>query len=397
MSRLAILVQRCHASVVGGSEALAVHYAQLLGEAGHEVEILTSCAVDYLGWDNALPEGADAVEGIAVRRFATAFPRGRPFTELHRRLLADHAANALRPAHERVPWRTALAEEFIRAQGPWCPGLIEHLARHATDYAAVIGCTYLYAPTYFGLEAVPAARTALVPTLHDEPPACLPAYAERAEATRTLLWLTDAERNLGHTLWKIDRGHTVGMAVEAQATEPERRTRPYFLYCGRIDASKGCRELLEAFARLREADAADCELVLTGADHLGLPRRADVVFLGHVPAARKAALMAGCVAFVMPSPYESFSIVTLEAMAQGAPVIVNGDCVVLAGHVAAAGSGNTFHGVEDLAARMRAALGVDESARHAQADAARRYVATRYGRAAVRTRLVTALGEVLDG
>lgn len=386
MKRIALVVQRCHAQALGGSEALAWHYAQLL-RAQYEVEILTSCALDYVTWDNALPAGVECTDGITIRRFATAFPRGRAFTELHRRLLADHARTGA-----LAQWREALAEEFIRVQGPWCPDLIAHLATYHADYAAVIACTYLYPTSYFALDVVPREKRILIPTLHDEPPAYLPAFAQRARECASLLWLTEAERSLGARLWNAMHGEVIGMAVDTTPAEPERRARPYFLYCGRIDESKGLRELLAAFARVRERH--EVELVLTGTDALGLSRERDVSFLGHVDAARKTALMAGCTAFVMPSAHESFSIVTLEAMAQGAPVIVNGASEVLAAHVARSGCGFTFAGVTKCAQRMLDALALDAGVREAQAQCGRTYVGARYVREHVAAALHAAIGRV---
>lgn len=386
MKRIAIVVQRCHAGIAGGSEALAWQYAQLLSTS-YEVELVTSCALDYATWDNALPAGIEHRDGIMIRRFATARPRGRTFTELHRRLLAEHMAT------KSLCWRTSLAEEFVRFQGPWCPALTGHLAERHGDYAAVIGCTYLYATTYFGLDAVPAAKRLLVPTLHDEPPAYLDAYAAMARGCAEILWLTEAERTLGRRLWQLDRGEVVGMAVDALApAAPERRASPYLLYCGRIDESKGLGDLLAAFARVRREQPV--ELVLTGSDHLGLGAHDGLSFLGFVDAARKAGLMAGCAAFVMPSPYESFSIVTLEAMAQATPVIVNGRCAVLAEHVTRSGGGDTYDGADDLARALRAALERDAHARDALGAPGRAYVQAHYAREAVQARLLAAVGRI---
>ena len=36
----------------------------------HEVEVLTTCARDYVTWKNKYPEGADRIRGVTVRRFA---------------------------------------------------------------------------------------------------------------------------------------------------------------------------------------------------------------------------------------------------------------------------------------------------------------------------------------
>ncbi|HJU38676.1 MAG TPA: hypothetical protein VJ724_03825, partial [Tahibacter sp.] len=245
MSKVAIVVQRCHADVVGGSEALAWQYATLLSQR-HDVEIVTSCALDYRTWANELPAGVERRDGVAIRRFASAWPRGRWFGDLHRRLVAAFETNARRGVVDKLPWRTPLAEEFIRAQGPWCPGLVDHLAENHGDYAAIVFCTYLYPTTYFGMAAVPRGKRVLVPTLHDEPPAYLPAFARMARETANVVWLTQAERALGRRLWHVEHGDVVGMAVDATPIAPARRDCPYLLYCGRIDEAKGCRELIDA-------------------------------------------------------------------------------------------------------------------------------------------------------
>lgn len=390
MKRIAVVVQRCHADIAGGSEALAWHYAQLL-QTRYAVDILTSCALDYRSWDNALPPGEEQRSGIRILRFASAWPRGSWFNELHRRLLRDHAREVERDGAAALSWRAPLAEQFIRAQGPWCPGLIAHLHDHHADYAAVLFCTYLYPTTYFGLEAVPQAKRVLVPTLHDEPPAYLPAYAQVAQHVPRLIWLTEAERRLGARLWQLQRGSVVGMAVATAASPAERRERPYLLYCGRIDESKGCRELLAAFRLLRRQRGNEVELVLTGADHLGVRDGDGVSYLGFVNEARKFALMAGASAFVMPSRWESFSIVTLEALAQGAPVIANGRCEVLADHVAGSAAGWTAVDMPDLARCMQSALALAPPQREDYARRGRRYVAQHYAEAGVAARLVAAV------
>ena len=179
MKRIAIVVQRCHRDVAGGSEALAWHYAQLL-RARCDVEILTSCALDYRRWDNALPAGSEERDGITIRRLPSAWPRGNWFGELHRRLLQAHAVHVEQRGETEIPWRAQLAEQFVRAQGPWCPGLLDHLHANHAGYDAVLFCTYLYPTTYFALECVPAQKRVLIPTLHDEPPAYLAIYARAA-------------------------------------------------------------------------------------------------------------------------------------------------------------------------------------------------------------------------
>lgn len=397
MKRIAIVVQRCHPSVVGGSEALAWQYARLLSSR-FEVEILTSTASDYMTWQNDLPAGVEMRDGIPVHRFPVEITRESYWFELHARLLREVHATRERARAERAHWREALEDEFIRFQGPYCPALHAHLAAHADRYAAIVFCTYLYPTTYFGIRGVPPAKAILVPTLHDEPPAYLSVYAQRYGRYPNRIWLTDSEQRVAKRLWNADEGEVIGMAVEhTESTAPERRAKPYFLYSGRIEEGKGCRELLDAFLRFRKHSRSEATLVLTGVDNMRLPQRADIEFLGFVDETRKLALMAGAAAFVLPSEYESFSIVTLEAMAQRTPVLVNGRCEVLHDHIERSGAGFHYRTPEQLAAAMERVLALDTSERARIGEAGRRYVLERYSEAHVRERLVDAVERVVRG
>jgi len=394
MKRIAIVVQRCHASVVGGSEALAWQYARLLSNR-FDVEVLTSTASDYVAWKNDLPAGVEMRDGIPVRRFPVTITRDRYWFALHARMLSElHGARGPADATQTY-WREALEDEFIRFQGPYCPALHAHLDDNADDYAAVLFCTYLYPTTYFGIRSVPAEKAILVPTLHDEPPAYLRVFAQQYAAYRQRIWLTDSEQRVAKRLWGVDEGDVIGMAVEhTEATEPERRAVPYLFYCGRIDEGKGCRELLEAFQRLRTRTGINATLVFAGVDNMGLPRRADVEFLGFVEERRKLALMAGAAGFVLPSEYESFSIVTLEAMAQRTPVLLNGRSEVLRDHIERSGAGFHYRDEEELATLMERVLTLGDDERTRMGDAGRRYVLERYSEAHVRERLVDAVNRV---
>lgn len=393
MKRIAIVVQRCHESVVGGSEALAWQYARLLSSR-FEVEVLTSTATDYLRWNNALAPGLAQRDGIAVRRFPVAITRGDYWAGLHQRLLNE--LDSIRGAATLPRWRAALQEEFIRFQGPFCPELETWLRQSGHDYAAVLFCTYLYPTAYFGIRTVPAAKAIVIPTLHDEPPAYLPVFASRYARYPQRIWLTTAEQRTAARIWKFDAGEVLGMAVEhTEATDAETRNRPYLLYCGRIEAGKGCDELLRAFERLPSRGRVS--LVFTGEDHMGLPRSPDIHYLGFVDERRKLALMAGALAFVLPSRYESFSIVTLEAMAQRTPVLVNGSCEVMRDHVERSGGGVHYASIDDMVAKMEALCVLDREERARMGDAGRAYVLDNYREERVRERLTAIVERVEIG
>jgi glycosyltransferase involved in cell wall biosynthesis len=110
-------------------------------------------------------------------------------------------------------------------------------------------------------------------------------------------------------------------------------TAPYLLYVGTVQPRKNLARLVDAFARLLQADAvaSDLQLVLAGkrgwlsegimarVREVGL--ESQVVFTGYVREEDLAALYSGAALFVMPSLYEGFCLPVLEAMAVGTPVV----------------------------------------------------------------------------
>jgi len=106
--------------------------------------------------------------------------------------------------------------------------------------------------------------------------------------------------------------------------------RGYYLFTGRVAPNKGLPVLLRAVAAIDPAHRHP--VVLMGRDWgerarleslaatLGIS--ADVTFLGHVeePGTYRA-VVRGAHALVLPSEYEAFGLVLLEAMAAGTPVV----------------------------------------------------------------------------
>lgn len=370
MKRIALVVQRCHESIVGGSEALAWQYATLLSEK-FQVDVITTTALDYISWDNVLPPGLESKQGININRFPVTIGRSLYWHGLHERLRRDFQYL------KRIPWNIALQEEFIRHQGPYSEPLVSFLKKQWKDYKAVIFVTYLYPTTYFGIAQVPSSRVLLVPTLHDEPPAHLTAYKYMAHRARSLIWLTNAEKSLGENLWGELPGRLISMGIETIPYSPFISEYPYILYCGRIDESKGCNELIFFFVQLKKNYPSDLRLILTGKDEVRIPSHPDIEFRGFVSSEEKFQLMAGASIFVMPSPFESFSIVTLEAMAQRTPVLVNGSCQVLVEHVARSGGGKIYKDYEGFSNAIQELMS-DQHRVAEMGDMARKYVVINY-------------------
>ncbi|HEV8429636.1 MAG TPA: glycosyltransferase [Pyrinomonadaceae bacterium] len=393
MNKVAIVVQRCHKDIVGGSETLAWHYAQLLKDS-YNVELLTTTAIDTSVWANTLPEGSETKEGVRVRRFSVTIGRSHYWSGLHRRLL--EAFQPFAPGNSpdapvpRLRWSIALQEDFIRHQGPYSEPLLRFINENWRDYTAVIFITYLYPTTYFGLQQLPAGRALFAPTLHDELPAYLPTYKHAAHRARELIWLTEAEQRVGQKLWGDLPGRVVSMAIETEIREPQWMPAPYLLYCGRVDPNKGCRELFDYFLTFKKTHPCKLRLVITGKDDMGVPHREDIEFRGFVSAEEKFRLMAGAMLFVTPSPNESFSIVTLEAMAQNTPVLANNASTVLADHIQTSGAGKVYGDYQSFAHALHE-LASDEAMLAKMGTRGRDYVLARYQTETIRQSLIAAV------
>jgi glycosyltransferase involved in cell wall biosynthesis len=107
--------------------------------------------------------------------------------------------------------------------------------------------------------------------------------------------------------------------------------RPFVLYLGRVDPNKGCGTLVRYFLDADQRQALGAKLVMAGPANMPIPDDAALVPLGYVSDPLREALLAETSALVMPSPYESLSMVLLEAWNHGRPALVNGRCDVLKG------------------------------------------------------------------
>jgi glycosyltransferase involved in cell wall biosynthesis len=357
--RIGFVVQRYGAEILGGSE----YHCRLIAErlaARHEVEVLSTCARDYITWKNDYPEGVDRVRGVTVRRFANAHTRDlEAFNRYSDWIFSNPHSRA-----DEMKW--------LEMQGPWCPALLDYLGRHHRSYDALIFFTYLYAPTVQGLEIDPS-RSILVPTAHDEPAIRLDIYKDMFRLPAAVAFNTEVERNFLKTLFDIRAiaEETVGCGVdlmqgdgdgplvapsggtspagESEAEEDDvdvfaqlkargvafrRRHRlhgQFLLYGGRIDAGKGCEELLEYFTSYKEL-GGDAALVLMGVKLMQLPEVPWVRFAGLLSERERLLALEAATIVVVPSPFESLSLLALEAMAVGTPVLCNGRSEVLVEH-----------------------------------------------------------------
>lgn len=345
--RLAIVVPRYGLEVNGGAETLARAYALHL--AGHcHVTVLTTCALDYRTWADHFPAGEERDGVVTVLRFPVPVPRDEAaFDALSARVLTGAPSH-----HEQVQW--------MDAQGPVSPGLEQHLRDHGSTYDAVMFIPYLYATTVRGLPLV-ADKSVLVPALHAEPPMRLAIFDDVVGTAQALVFSTPEEATLADSRFGVDpsRCHMVGSGIDLPSradasafAQSAGIDRPYILALGRIDPSKGTGDLIDMHRRYRRARPQGLDLVLMGRSVMDLPDEPWLHVTGFVDDLTKQRALAGCTALVSASPYESLSLVLLEAWAQGRPVIVTTRSDVLTGQTRRAGGGVWFTTPDEYAAAV---------------------------------------------
>lgn len=401
MKRLGIVVQRCHESVVGGAEALAWQYANLLKDE-YDVDVLTTTAVDAAYWANALPEGVETRDGITIRRFHVDIGYTPYRSTLFGYLVQDFSKYQLGVARGKgggtsttdagshLPWSISLQEELIRHIGPFSKSLVSFIKEHHSQYATLIFVTYLYPTSYFGLLQVPPGFALFAPTLHDEEPAYLSAYKHAARRAGSLIWLSEGEQRLGSRLWGELPGSVVGMQIDATPRAPQPTIAPYILYSGRIDPNKGCGELFDYFLQFKKEHPSNLRLVLTGKDDIAIPDHPDIDFRGFVSEEEKFALMAGAAVYMMPSGKESFSIVTLEAMAQKAPVLASGASEVIVDHIHRSEAGRIYEEYRGFASALDELMR-DADLRKKMGERGRKYVLTNFTAEIIKRDLIAAV------
>lgn len=342
--KLGFIVQRYGKEVVGGAEA----YCRLLAEKLKdlfEVEVLTSCAVDYMTWDNYYKPGLEYVNGVKVRRFAT--DRNRDIEKFNK-LFAQIVTHEIQDQ--------SVQEKWMEEQGPYVPQLVEYIKQNEKEYNHFVFFSYLYYHTCFGIRLFPE-KSVLIPMAHDEPTIYFNIFKEVFNLPKGIIYLTPEEKNFVNKRFNNSEIYNgvIGIGIEQfDVLNPEEFLKknnidyPYILYAGRIDASKGCDELFDFFLRYKFIFNNNLKLLLIGKEVLKIPEHRDIVFLGFLSEKDKYCAMSSALASVIPSCYESYSFSVLESFMCGKPVLVNEKSEVLKGHCLRSEAGLYYSNYRDF-------------------------------------------------
>lgn len=347
--KLAIVVQRYGESINGGAELHARYVAERLARHA-TVEVLTTCARDYVTWKNELPAGVETINGIQVRRFPVRHERdplvfGR---------LSEAVFRQQHSIDDELRW--------LDSEGPDSPGLISYLSKHASGYDYCIVFSYRYHHAYHAVRAVPN-KAILVPTAERDPAVGLRMFGSIFRGARALMYNSPEERAMIQAVSHNDAvpSVVVGVGSEIPANPQSQRFRhkfnirgPFAVYVGRIDENKGCKELFDFFGTYLSEGQGRLSLVLIGNAILPVPQHSRIRHLGFLEDADKFDAIAAADLLVMPSYFESLSMVALEAWGLGRPVVANGRCDVLRGQCVRSHAGLYYENRQEFVETLRA-------------------------------------------
>ncbi len=324
--KIAFVVQRYGLEINGGAELHCRWVVEHLKKFC-EAEVLTTRAYDYITWKNHYPEGEEEVNGVTVRRFPVIRPRDpESFGRIQNYILDNE-----HKVEDELKW--------LEEEGPLSPALIGHIQEHADDFDYFVFFSYRYYHSYWGINALPH-KSILVPTAERDAVIHLSLFKDLFRKPRAFVYNSVEEKNMINALSRNQDipGDVVGVGTEIpdQFSPDDFRQkygldRDYVIYIGRIDENKGCSQLFEYFQRFKQEETTDVKLVLIGDSKLIIPAHPDIIHLGFLSEEDKFSGLEGALMLMMPSFYESLSMVTLEAWAMSKPVLANAKCEVLRG------------------------------------------------------------------
>ena len=342
--KVAFVIQRYGLEVNGGAELhcrwIAEHLAKYC-----QVEVLTTQALDYLTWKNHYPRGRTLVNQIPVRRL----PVRRVRDPYKFGQIQEYVFNHPHQEKDELRW--------LKEEGPYSPALIREVKRKRKEFDYFIFFSYRYYHSYHGINAVPE-RSILVPTAEHDQAIYLSIFRSAFTQPRAIVYNSVEEKELINQVSHNEDvpGDIVGIGIklppETDAAAFQQKFNipgRFILYIGRIDENKGCAQLFQYFLRfLEETKEEELQLLLIGSSVIEIPQHPQIRHLGYLSDQDKFDALAAAELLVMPSFYESLSMVLLEAWAMGKPALANGKCEVLRGQCLRSNAGLFYTSYEEF-------------------------------------------------
>jgi glycogen(starch) synthase len=311
--------------VIGGLGRHVHHLATALAEAGHEVVVLSRRPS---GTDPSThPSSDDVSEGVRVVA-AAQDPHEFDFG-------TDMMAWTLAMGHSMIRAGLALKTREGRTSTPWIPDVV-HAHDWLVAHPAIALAEHFDVPLVSTIHATEAGRHsgwvsgkisrqvhAVEAWLARESDSLITCSASMGEEITELFGPGLAESRV------IRNGIDAGLWPYAR--RKTRRGPARLLYLGRLEYEKGVHDAIAALPRIRRThpgttltiagDGTQQDWLLETARKHKVLKAID--FVGRVDHQQLVALLHDCDAAVLPSHYEPFGIVALEAAATGAPLVTS--------------------------------------------------------------------------
>ncbi|MDR2121836.1 MAG: glycosyltransferase family 4 protein [Flavobacteriaceae bacterium] len=391
MEKLAIIVQRYGKEINGGAE----QHARLLAErlkSKYEVEVMTTCALEYTNWDNYYPEGTEIIDDIKVRRFKSKKKDNKKSHKLSRHLAKhiEYNTRKITPFNflyliiNRLIYNysPSIFHDWLENLGPLSLDLVDYIKENKNNYKSFIFFTYLYHPTNEGIREV-ANKSILIPTAHDETPFYFKGFNDLFSQPKFIMYNTLSEKRLVERIYpqtKKINSDVAGLGFD-KLIFPKNKNNlgfKYFIYIGRIEENKGCRELSGFFTKFIQDYDKQLKLVMVGEKFMETKISEDIIFTGFVSEEEKWNYLQNAEALIIPSFYESLSMVTLEAMSFGKPVLANEKCEVLKDHILASEAGFLYSDYQGFALQMQKIVELSDLDKKKLAEKGKAYVDKNY-------------------
>jgi glycosyltransferase involved in cell wall biosynthesis len=352
--KIAFVVQRYGLEVNGGAEFHCRLVAEHLSKY-FEVEVLTTCAVDYKTWKNDYPAGTESLNGVLVRRFPVDYERDL----LKFNTFSEKIFGNIHTYEDEIEW--------MKLQGPYSTKLLNYIKNKKDNYTYFIFFTYLYCSTFLGLPMV-KEKALLVPTAHDEPPIYLSIFKSLFKQPSRVIYNTEEEKNFIISKFQVADipydivgvGIDIPNKIDAVSFIRKYTVDNFIIFVGRVDESKGCQELFDYFIRYKKEKKSSIKLVLLGKKMMVIPEDPDILSLGFVLEHDKFNGIKSAKLLIMPSKYESLSMVLLEAWLCNTAVLVNGKCDVLKGQCIRSNAGLYYENYDEFEECLDVLLANDE-------------------------------------
>ena len=341
--KIGIIVQRYGLDINGGAE----YHARLIAEKiapYFDIEVFTSTAYDYITWEDHYIKREEIVNQIPVHRFKVKQPRDpKRFGDIQNFIFQEEHT-----MEDELKW--------LHEEGPYLPNLLETLEKREKEFDYFIFFSYRYYHSYYGVKRF-KRKSLLVPTAEHDEVIYLRLFKSLFHFPGAIIYNSHEEKEMINTVSGNEAvlGDIVGVGSEIPETFYPQSFRDkfniqgnYFIYIGRLDENKGVPQLLDFYLRLLKEHSIDLDLVLMGKSLIEIPQHPNIKYLGFMKDEDKFDALTGAEFLVIPSQFESLSMVALEAWAVGKPVVANGRTEVLHGQCKRSNAGLWYTNYEEF-------------------------------------------------